>query len=370
MEWVLGILSSIFLFLSLSSLYRRYLIITRYSPDISNSYPSSPLSIVLCTEGAAPRLLSYLDKILSQEYSLFEIIVVCKNTPTEILEELHKKSLEYEKLRVENFSILKLPYTEKKQALNYGISLAKNDWIVTIDDDCYPVSEDWLTSISHHIQNFHSDILLGLSPYISQEGLLNQWIRFDAFHTASNYLYFTIIGKPYMGIGRNMVFKKELWSREYLENYKEIGSGDDTTLVNFYKSTKKIEIFTDSLVYSFPHTSLFAWVKQKLRHINKGEFLDKSMQIELAKPILYNFLFWFCIWTWMSFFAFHFLIFGLIMIFVFTKTFFHFKISKHIQWKSKPVLYTFLFDAFHSFCLLIFPILSIFIKFKWRNAHN
>jgi biofilm PGA synthesis N-glycosyltransferase PgaC len=360
-------LSSIFLILSLSNLYRKYYIVTRYFPDISTRFPSLPLSIILCTDGFAPRLLNYLEKILNQKYSPVEIIVICKNTPVEILEELHKKSLENEKLQVENISILDIPYTEKKQALNYGISLAKNEWIVTIDDDCYPDSEQWLTSISQHIQHFHSDILLGLSPYISQDGLLNQWIRFDALYGSANYLYFTIIGKPYMGLGRNMAFKKELWSQEYLGEYGTLGSGDDTTLVNFYKSTKKIDIFIDHLVYSFPHTSFIDWLKQKLRHINKGKFLDKSLQIELAKPILFTYLFWFCIWLWMSFFAFHFLIFLLILVFVLIKTFFYFKISKHIRWKSKPVFYTFLFDALHSFCLLIFPFLSIFIKFKWRT---
>lgn len=370
MEWVLGILSSIFLLLNLSDLYKKYFIITRYAPEISTQYPSLPLSIILCTEGSAPRLLSYLNKILSQKYSPFEIIVICKNTPVEILEELHKKSLENEKLRVENISILDIPFTEKKQALNYGTSLANTEWIVTIDDDCYPASEDWLTSISQHIQHFNSDILLGLSPYISQDGLVNQWIRFDALNTAVNYLYLTIIGKPYMGIGRNMAFKKELWSKEYLEQFKDLGSGDDTTLVNFYKSTKKIDVFIDSLVYSFPHTCYIAWVKQKVCHIYKGKFLDKSLQIDLAKPLLYTFLFWLCIWIWMSFFAFHFLIFLLILVFVLIKTFFYFKISKHIQWKSKPVLYTFLFDALYSFCLLIFPFLSIFIKIKWRNNRN
>ena len=367
MEWVLGTLSGIFLILSLSNLYRRYYIIARFCPEFSNQYSALHFSIILCTEGHAPRLFSYLDKILSQKYPSFEIIVICKNTPIEILEELHKKSLESENLRIENISILNLPFTEKKQALNYGISLANHQWIVTIDDDCYPDSKEWLTSISQHIQNFHSDILLGLSPYISQDGMLNQWIRFDALNTAVNYLYFTIIGKPYMGIGRNMAFKKELWSNEYLEQFKDLGSGDDTTLVHFYKSTKKIDVFIDKLIYSFPHTSIIAWLKQKLRHIQKGKFIDSSMRIELASPILYSFLFWFFTWLWLSFFAFHFLIFLMILVFVLVKTFFYFKISKHIHWKSKPILYTFLFDAFHSLCLLIFPFLSIFIKFKWRK---
>jgi glycosyltransferase involved in cell wall biosynthesis len=366
-EWLLGILSCIFLILSLADLYKKCNIITHYSPEFSSTHPSLPFSIVLCTEGEAAHLLSYLDKILSQNYSSYEVIVICKNTPPKVYERLTALVNDYTNLHIENISNLELPYTEKKQALNYGIALAKYNWIVTIDDDCYPSSADWLASISKHILHFQSDILLGLSPYISHPGVLNHWIRYDALYTAINQIYYTLINKPYMGIGRNMAFKKGLWTKEYLDLYSTLGSGDDTTLVNFYRSKKRIDVFIEPATYSFPKNSFIAWVKQKLRHINKGSFIEPSIQLALAKPLLYNFLFWFCTWIWISFFAFHFLIFGIIFIFIFFKTLFLIKISRHICWKLKPIFYTILFDTLHSFCLLIFPFLSIFIKFKWRK---
>lgn len=367
MEWILGICSLILLLLSLVHLYRKYRILTSYKLEIGTSYPSIDFSIVLCTEGPATKLLSYLDKILEQNYSCFELLIICKNTPLDILEILHQKAMNISRLHIENITALSRPYSEKKQALNYGISLAKHDWIVTIDDDCYPASDDWLASISQHIQHLQADIILGLSPYISQSGLLNQWIRYDALQTAINLAYYTIIGKPYMGIGRNMAFKKDLWSQEYLGEYGTLGSGDDTTLVSYYKGTKKIDVLLDSLVYSFPHTSFTAWLRQKLRHIHKGKFLDRSIQIELVKPLLFNFLFWFCIWLWISFFAFHFFIFLFVFSNIMSKTFFYYMIAKHFKWKVKPCLYTFLFDAFHNFFLLVLPFFSIFIKNRWRN---
>lgn len=368
MEWILGILSSFFLALSLFDLYRKYYSITKYSPKISKRCQDLSLSIVLCTEGAAPRLLTYLDRILHQDYDLFELIIVCKNTPLEILDELQQKSMQYEKLRIENISSLKLPFVEKKQALNYGIALAKNDWIVTIDDDCYPASERWLASISQHIQYLGSDILLGISPYISQHGIVNQWIRYDAFQSVISYLYYTLLEKPYMGVGRNMAFKKELWSKEYLAHYSDIGSGDDTTLVNYYKSKKKIDVFIDEMVYSFPHTSIIGWVTQKLRHVNKGKFMDRSMQINLAKILLYRLCFWFCIWLWMSYFAFHFYIILLIFIYLSIQFYFYLKIARHIHWKFRPLLYLPFFDISHTLMLLILPLLSVVWREKWRSV--
>jgi len=366
-EWLLGILSSAFLILSLHSLYRKYDVLTSYHPTVSNTNHELGLSIVLCTQGQAPRLLSYLEKILAQKYSLYEVLVVCKNTPLETLESLQSLSVQHSLLTIIDITNKDYPYLEKKQALNIGIALAKYDWILTIDDDCYPSTENWLVSIAQNLAHKETDILLGFSPYISQSGLLNQWIRFDALQVAISYAYFTLIEKPYMGIGRNMAFKKELWSQDYLKKYDTLGSGDDTTLVQYYKEKKKIGIFIYPLVYSFPHMSFSSWIKQKIRHVNKGNQMDNSFKINLAKPLLYGFLFWLFIWIWMSYFAFHFIIFFLVFIYISIKTFFYFRISRHIQWKVKPSLYVCIFDAPYNLCLLLLPFFSIFIKNKWRD---
>ena len=367
MEWLLGIISGIFLILSLLTLYRRYSILTSYNPAIPDTNQERPLSIVLCTHGLAPRLMNYIEKILSQNYSQFEVIVVCKNTPIEIFESLQTLYALHSRLKIFDITNKDCPYLEKKQALHVGISLTKYDWIVTIDDDCYPQSENWLKSISQHLAHNESDILLGFSPYISQPSLLNQWIRFDALQVAINYAYYTLIEEPYMGVGRNMVFRKGLWSQDYLKVYETKGSGDDTTLVQYYKETKKIGIFMSPLVYSFPHVNFSSWIKQKIRHINKGNQMDFFLKITLAKPLLYGVLFWLFIWIWLSYFAFHFVIFYLLFIYLGAKTYFYFQISKHIQWKLKPSFFTCIFDAPHNLCLVLLPFFSIFIKNKWRE---
>jgi len=366
-EWLLGFLSSIFLFFSLRLLYNKYNILTSYLTTAPVTSGEIGLSLVLCTHGQAPRIQGYLEKIILQDYSLFEIILVCKNSPKDILDALHVLSSQHSMITVINITDKELPFKEKKQALNMGISRAKYEWIVTIDDDCYPFSDNWLSSINRHSQHLQADLLLGLSPYISQSSLLNQWVRYDALQTAINYTYHTLIGKPFMGVGRNMAFKKELWSEAYLKEYELLGSGDATTLIQFYRTKKRVSIFLYPVVYSFPIENFSSWIKQKLRHIRNGQQMGKSTNITLAEPLLYSFLFWFFLWIWISYFAFHFIIFGLIVLYLFSKTFFHYKISHHFQWKTKPVFYTCFFDAFYNFSLLILPFFSVFIKNKWRN---
>jgi len=366
MEWLWAILSAIFMLWSLIHLYRQYRTITSYHPKANHTDNSLPFSIILCTEGNAPRLISYIEKILQQTYDHFELIIVSKNTPREILNNLYQKTSTNQKFRVEDITALELPYTEKKQALHYGISCAENNWIVTIDDDCYPSDDNWLRTMRDHIHYWEADILLGISPSISQSSWVNQWIRYDALQTTIQFAYYTILGQAYMGIGRNMAFKKDLWSLEYLKQYDQLGSGDDTTLVNFYRDTHKIKIFLHPFVYTFPKTNFGEWLMQKVRHVHKGRFMSISMQYTLAKPLMLSAGFWLIMWIWLSFFAFHFAIFFLIILYALSKTYMHYRIMRHLKWKIKPSLYTFGFDAWYSFCLLILPFLSLIIKKRWR----
>ena len=43
--------------------------------------------------------------------------------------------------------------------------------------------------------------------------LLNKLIRFETFHSALQYLSYALAGQPYMGVGRNLSYKKELFLR-------------------------------------------------------------------------------------------------------------------------------------------------------------
>ena len=44
---------------------------------------------------------------------------------------------------------------------------------------------------------------------IKKAGMLNKLIRFETFHTALQYLSYALAGIPYMGVGRNLSYKKD-----------------------------------------------------------------------------------------------------------------------------------------------------------------
>src|SRR3546814_6078167 len=64
-------------------------------------------------------------------------------------------------------------------------------------------------------------------------GLLNAFIRYETFYTALNYLSFALSGMPYMGVGRNLSYKRSLFFRHKgFASHLHLRSGDDDLFVN------------------------------------------------------------------------------------------------------------------------------------------
>ena len=78
-----------------------------------------------------------------------------------------------------------------------------------------------------------TQIILGYGKYISEPGLLNKWIRTDTTYIAMQYLAMAIKGRPYMGVGRNMAYRKSLFfERKGFASHLNLASGDDDLFVN------------------------------------------------------------------------------------------------------------------------------------------
>ena len=84
------------------------------------------------------------------------------------------------------------------------------------------------------VQHFSSKtIILGYGAYEKHKGLLNKLVRFDTFQVAMQYFSFALIGKTYMGVGRNLAYKKSLFfDNKGFANHLHIPSGDDDLFIN------------------------------------------------------------------------------------------------------------------------------------------
>lgn len=275
------------------SLFVHLKLLTVRVEDIPES-TQNPLSVIICARNEAENLERFLALILEQDYPDFEVIVVNDRSWDATGEVLKAFSLQYKNLKIVKVSDGEKFIAGKKFALTMGIKAASNEWLVFTDADCSPASNKWLAGMQQGTAE-ETAIVLGYSPYTGSKGLLNSLIRFETFFTAINYLAFALKGMPYMGVGRNMAYKRSLFFKQKgFAAHMHIPSGDDDLFVNANAtaSNTEIRIHPDAQVWSVPNTTWKGYLRQKKRHFGAGKFYKPSHQFILSMQIIAQFLFY------------------------------------------------------------------------------
>ncbi|MBN2519396.1 MAG: glycosyltransferase [Bacteroidales bacterium] len=263
-------------------------------PKNKTSHKIVPVSVIICAQNEEYNLDRFLPSVLNQDYPDYEVIVVddCSTDHTaEVLSAYKKK---YPHLKV-TFINKDDKFTHgKKLALTVGIKAATNEWLLLTDADCQPVSKNWIKAIA---ANFSDDksVVLGYSGFFPRKSILNNIIRFDNLFIAIQYLGFALKGKPYMGVGRNLAYRKSLFfeNKGFSRHYK-ILSGDDDIFVNEVatKNNTCVEMAPDSIVLSVPQKYLSSWCKQKSRHFQAGKYYSKKSKSRLAVEVFSRLVFY------------------------------------------------------------------------------
>ncbi len=234
----------------------------------------TPIAIIICARNEADNLRRYLPSILTQQYAgAWEVIVVDDASEDETPAVLQFFLGKNARLRVVRISEKK--HSGKKHALAQGIAAAKFDNLLLTDADCEPVSQHWLAQMAMVLgEKPETEIVLGYGPMKSSEGgWLNHWSRFETTYTAIQYFSFALAGMPYMGVGRNMAFKKKMFERAGgFAAHWNLASGDDDLLVNAAADARNTAIclHPDSFVFSESKKTWREWVRQKRRHLSAG----------------------------------------------------------------------------------------------------
>lgn len=265
----------------------------------SDGTPDNPFSVIICAKNEELNLQKNLPTVLQQRYGsaqqpAYEVIVVNDNSEDDTKYYLRSIEPGYSHYRHIELKQAAKFIPGKKYPLSIGIKGAQHEHILLTDADCKPASVNWLSIMSRGFSN-GKEIVLGYGAYHKKPGFLNKVIRYETFFSALQYLSFALAGVPYMGVGRNLAYKKELFFRNKgFTNHQHLASGDDDLFVNSAGNSHNVSVVIDkqAFTYSEPKTNWSRWFRQKTRHMSTGKHYRFGHKLLLGLFSLTHFLFY------------------------------------------------------------------------------
>jgi len=293
-QWFLVLI--VFLIAFVIQLFYYLFIYTRFAFHKKKSGPAvqDPVSVIICARNEADNLENYLPVWLTQDYPEYEVIVVndCSTDDTDVV--INKFMEQYPRLRTSLIKEDKKFAHGKKLAVTIGIKAAKYDRLLFTDADCKPESNQWISRMSSNFSD-EVDIVLGYGGYFNQPGMLNKYIRYDTLMIALQYFSYALFRKPYMGVGRNLAYKRSIFfAGQGFKSHFHLASGDDDLFVNenATKTNTAIEYSYESHTRTAPKETYAKWFFQKKRHFTTNKLYKPAHKFLLTLEPLSRFLFY------------------------------------------------------------------------------
>jgi cellulose synthase/poly-beta-1,6-N-acetylglucosamine synthase-like glycosyltransferase len=284
-----------------SALVQLYYLLVQFSSfsfrkSVETKVPSQwpAISVVICARNELKNLRSFLPMVLDQDYPEFQVVVVNDCSWDESGNYLEEMADAHPNLKIVTLNEQEKYQHGKKFALTLGIKGATHELLLLTDADCKPAGRKWIQSMVAGFLN-GKDLVIGYGAYERKPGFLNKWIRFDTAMAALLFLSRALKGKAYMGVGRNLAYKKDLFFRNKgFANHYHILSGDDDLFVNEVAGPKNTAVIVnpDSLTISRPKERFSDWMSQRIRHLTAGKLYRSRDKRLLGIWHFSHLLFW------------------------------------------------------------------------------
>lgn len=258
-----------------------YRFLTTVTSEQASTPP--PVSIIVCAHDEEQNLRELIPLLLAQDHPEVEIVLVNDRSNDGTYDLLLGLDARHPNLKILTVRSKPEHIPGKKFALTLGIKAASHEIVLLTDADCRP-GPAWSRTMAACFTP-STDIVLGVSPYAEKEGPLQGFIRYEADLTAVQYTAMARAGMPYMGVGRNLAYRKRLFFEgKGFNKHIHVTGGDDDLFVNEHARADNTRtcLIPAAVVPSKPVTTWSAFFHQKLRHLSVGKFYRTLHQAILA----------------------------------------------------------------------------------------
>lgn len=298
-EWIL--LGAFFLFFLVQLFYylHYYQGLFRKASKIEKGLVSfetdkKPVTIIICARDHAACLAKNLPSILEQDYPEFQVVVVNDASSDDTDNVLVGLAQKYPHLYHTFVPVGVQSVSSKKMAMTIGIKAAKYDVLLFTEPNCVPGSPHWISSMMRHF-NEKCDIVLGYSTYQNIKGFCKYLISYDTLFTAMQFMGYSEIGKPYMGLGSNLAYRKDIFFKNNgFASHLNLKSGDDDLFIGEVANATNtsIEVSPEAKILMNSSSIWKQWKDQRVNHISTFSYNKPGTRFRTAFELLSRFVFY------------------------------------------------------------------------------
>jgi cellulose synthase/poly-beta-1,6-N-acetylglucosamine synthase-like glycosyltransferase len=266
-----------------------------FTKSSKNQIPEEGVTVLVAAHNEFQNLKVLIPKLFEQDYPKFEVMIVNDRSTDRTKRLLEEMMVLYPKLRSVTIKYTPNHVTHKKYALTLGIKVSKNDVILLTDADCIPTNDQWIRKMTAPIREDGKTFSIGFSGYAVKSSLLNKWIQFETMLTALFYFSFGLWKAPFMGVGRNLCYRKSFFMEvKAFKGLWHLEGGDDDLFVNQYATGKNSAIVIDpsATTTSIPKETWKEYLVQKKRHLNAGKYYRGEDKRKIGLFSFSHALFW------------------------------------------------------------------------------
>ena len=235
------------------------------------------ISVIVTSKNNSEELEKNLPFILNQDYSNFEVIVVNSGSTDETDMVLRAAEQKYPRLYHTHVPHDADRLNEKKLALTLGIKAAKNEILLFTEAYCRPCTTQWIKEYGKEFAQGR-EIVLGYSRLIlGKKVKMRRFILFDNLIHHLKFISMAIARKPFMGIGWNMAYKKELFfqNRGFSHILNREG-GEDDLFINRIAPGKRtgVVLSPESMTETHGIDNFSTWRTLKSKYLYSKQFYD------------------------------------------------------------------------------------------------
>jgi cellulose synthase/poly-beta-1,6-N-acetylglucosamine synthase-like glycosyltransferase len=246
---------------------------------VSKALPAVKFSIVVPARNEQENIVNTIQDLVGQDYQvdLFEVLIInddsTDNTYQIGFDLIEQIKSSHPDIRIFNYCGENSSSGHKKRAIEYGISISKNEWIITTDADCRR-GKHWLKSIAACITE--NSVLISAPVVFHHESTFFEKIQ------SLEFLSLVGIGaasignnSPNLCNGANLAYKKTVFFEvNGFSGNMDISSGDDEFLLHKiaekYPGQIVFQNNKDAIVYTNALKTIPDFIRQRKRWVSKS----------------------------------------------------------------------------------------------------